>query len=360
MNKMKNFTLIAIFAILLASCNSNTLPRLPETPQQPGNTVTLVSHDSFDVSDEVIAKFEQENDVKLNILKSGDAGEVLNLLLLSKDAPLGDVIYGIDNTFLSRALADDLFASYQSPALADIPDDLKLDVKNRLLPVDFGYVTLNYDRKWFEESNIAPPTSIDDLVKPQYKNLTVVENPATSSPGLAFLLISIGRFGTDGAYTYLDFWRDLKANGVLVSDGWSDAYFGQFTAGSGGEGDRPIVVSYATSPAAEVFFNDLPEPPTASVNTAGNSFRQIEFVGILANAPHPEAARKLVDFLLSPTFQQDIPQHMWVYPANSKADVGDLFRQWAEIPVEPVQIAPAEIAAHREEWIEAWTDIMLR
>jgi thiamine transport system substrate-binding protein len=326
----------------------------------PAGELTLVTHDSFDASEEVIKQFQDETGIKLNILKSGDAGEMLNTLLLSKEAPLGDVVYGIDNAFLSRALAGGLFAPYAAPALSDIPDHLKLDPENRLLPVDYGYVTLNYDIKWFEEHNLAPPTDIADLIDPAYKGLTVVENPASSSPGLAFLLTTIWRYGDIGEYTYLNYWRDLKANDVLVTDGWSDAYFGQFTVGSGGEGERPIVVSYATSPAAEVFFNELDAPPSASVNTPGNSFEQVEFVGILANSRKQEAARKLVDFLLSPAFQEDIPQHMWVYPANSKAKVGDLFEKWAEIPADPVRLAPDEIAAKRESWIEDWTDVMLR
>ena len=330
------------------------------TPQPASKEVTLVTHDSFDASEEVINQFEDETGIKLNILKSGDAGEMLNTLLLSKSAPLGDVVYGIDNTFLSRALAGGLFIPYNAPALADIPDRLKLDPQNRLLPADFGYVTLNYDTQWFEEKGLAPPTDIEDLIKPEYKGLTVVENPASSSPGLAFLFITVWRFGDQGEYTYLDYWRNLKKNDVLVTDGWSDAYFGQFTVGSGGEGQRPIVVSYATSPAAEVFFNDLSAPPSTSVNTPGNSFEQVEFVGILAGSPHEDAARKLVDFLLSPTFQEDIPQHMWVYPANSKAEVGDLFEKWAEIPQQPATLSPDEIAANREAWIEAWTDVMLR
>jgi len=379
MKKFLFFPLLLLFVLTLAACATHREPLVTATPvsgdagkalpsdegaapMKPGEAgeVTLVTHDSFDASEEVINKFQEETGLKLNIIKSGDAGEMLNTLLLSKDAPLGDVVYGVDNTFLSRALEGGLFTPYDAPALADIPDDLKLDPENRLLPADFGYVTINYDIEWFEEKGIDPPADIDDLLKPEYKGLTVVENPATSSPGLAFLLLTVWRFGEQGEYYYESYWHDLKANDVLVTDGWSDAYFGQFTVGSGGEGDRPIVVSYATSPAAEVFFNNLSEPPSASINTPHNSFRQIEFVGILANSPHQEEARKLVDFLLSPTFQEDIPQHMWVYPANSKADVGELFTKWAQVPVDPAQIPPEKIAAKREAWIEAWTDIMLR
>ncbi len=384
-NYLRLILILAILALALAGC-AQELPKAgmptpiegggkPIPPKETPTTsakqaaptpvaaaveLTLVTHDSFDASEEVIRQFEEEAGVKLNILKSGDAGEMVNMLLLSKDAPLGDVVYGVDNTFLSRALEGGLFQPYDAPALADIPDRLKLDPENRLLPVDFGHVTLNYDIQWFKDHDLEPPTDIADLIEPAYKGLTVVENPASSSPGLAFLFTTVWRYGHIGEYTYLDYWRDLKANDVLVTDGWSDAYFGQFTAGSGGEGDRPIVVSYATSPAAEVFFNNLTEPPTASVNTPGNSFEQVEFAGILANSPKQEAARKLVDFLLSPAFQEDIPQHMWVYPANGKAKVGDLFERWVQIPADPVQLSPDEIAAHREAWIEGWTDVMLR
>ncbi len=366
--------LILLLVLALAACTSGqsrapTPTSTQPTPSEPTSTpaptpstlkeVTLVTHDSFDASEEVIQKFQDETGIQLKILKSGDAGEMLNALLLSKDAPLGDVVYGVDNTFLSRALEGGIFAPYASPHLADIPEKFQLDPEHRLLPVDYGYVTLNYDIQWFKDKGLSPPSDIADLVKPEYKGLTVVENPASSSPGLAFLFITVGRFGTDHD-AWLDYWRQLKANDVLVTDGWSDAYFGQFTVGSGGQGERPIVVSYATSPAAEVFFNDLPEPPTASVNTPGNSFEQIEFVGVLAKSPHQGAAQTLVDFLLSPTFQEDIPTHMWVYPTNSKAAVGELFEKWAQVPAEPVRLDPETIAAHREAWIEAWTDVMLR
>ena len=343
--------LILLLFLLLAAC-----ARPAATP----DSLTLVTHDSFDVSADVLQEFKEQTGVDVQILKSGDAGEMLNTLILSKENPLGDVVFGIDNTFLHRAIEADLFEPYNAPALVDIPDTLELDPSHRLLPVDFGYVTINYDSNWFQEKGLRPPTDIADLTDPSYKCLTVVQNPASSSPGLAFLLATIGHFGEQGDYTYLDYWRDLRANDVLITDGWSDAYYGNFTVGSGGEGDRPIVVSYATSPAAEVYFNNLTESPSASVNTPGNSFEQIEFVGILKNSPRQQAARQLIDFMLTPTFQADIPLHMFVYPANSQTDIGDLFRQWAETPTEPIAIPPADIAAHQQAWIEAWTDAVLR
>ncbi|NOZ49125.1 MAG: thiamine ABC transporter substrate-binding protein [Chloroflexi bacterium] len=349
----KRTLLLSLFLIfLLAAC---AIPQPPTTATKP-SSLTLITHDSFDVSEDVLQQFTAETGIEVKILKSGDAGEMLNTLLLSPENPLGDVVYGIDNTFLSRALEANLFSPYEAPALADISQSLQLDPTHRLIPVDFGYVTLNYDIAWFEKAGIDPPDDISDLIDPAYKGLTVVENPASSSPGLAFLFVTVGRYGSD----FPAFWESLRANDVLVTEGWSDAYWGAFTVGSGGDGDRPIVVSYATSPVAEVYYNELDAAPTASVNTKGNSFEQVEFVGVLANSPHQQAARQLVDFLLSPPFQEDIPLHMFVYPVNSQANVGELFQTWAEVPKSPVVLLPDLISTHREEWIGTWTDVMLR
>ncbi len=314
-----------------------------------------MTHDSFDASQKVIAQFEAETGATVKFLKSGDTGSALNQAILSKDAPLADVFYGVDNTFFSRAIQADIFEPYASPALADIPDDLELDPQHRLNPVDFGDVCLNYDKAYFEEQGRTPPQSLEDLIKPEFKGQTVVENPATSSPGLAFLMATVDYFGEEG---YLDFWAKLRDNGVLVTAGWEDAYWGQFSAAS--DGDRPIVVSYATSPAAEVYFSEgaYTEPPTGNVLGDGACFRQIEFVGILKGTANRDLAEAWVDFMLSPAFQADIPLHMWVFPANPQAELPDVF-QFAEVPPKPARISPEEIEQNRERWIEAWTETVL-
>ncbi|MDH7486122.1 MAG: thiamine ABC transporter substrate-binding protein [Anaerolineae bacterium] len=344
----------------LASCAPPTPVAAPPTPTPAGpRSLTLMSHDSFSASEAVIAQFQEQHNAEVKFLKAGDTGSALNQAILSKENPLADVFFGVDNTFFSRALEADIFEPYDSPALADIPDELELDPQHRLLPVDFGDVCLNYDKAWFEEKGIAPPQRLEDLVKPEYKGLTVVENPATSSPGLSFLIATVGHFGEAGDYTYLDFWRALRANDVLVTDGWEDAYWGQFSAAS--DGTRPIVVSYATSPAAELFFSEgaYTEPPTGSVLGEGACFRQIEFVGILKGTKNRELAEKFVDFMLSKTFQEDIPLQMWVFPANVQAALPEVFK-WAEVPPRPAQVSAADIDARRDEWIERWTEAVLR
>lgn len=319
--------------------------------------ITLMTHDSFNVSKAVVAEFEARHHAKLLVLKSGDSGAALNQAILSKNNPMADLFFGVDNTFLSRALKAGIFQSYPSRRLAQIPDELKLDPNNRLLPVSYGDVCLNYDKKWFAAKAIAPPQSLADLTKPAYKGLLVVQNPATSSPGLAFLLTTVGHFGEN---KYLDFWKKLMANDVMVVNGWESAYWGQFSAA--GKGTRPIVVSYASSPPVEVHYAETPltEAPTAAVTTAGTTFRQIEFVGILKGTKKQALAEKLVDFLLDIRFQEDIPLQMFMFPANKNADLPEVFVKYATVAKTPVKVSSEAIDQNREHWIEAWTQTMLR
>jgi thiamine transport system substrate-binding protein len=319
-----------------------------------------MTHDSFDISEETVAAFEAMHDARVDILRSGDAGLMLNQAILSVDNPLADVLFGVDNTLLSRALDAGIFTPYESHLLGSISDDLQLDPEHFVSPVDYGDVCLNYDKAWFAERDIAPPASLEDLVDPAYIGLTVVENPASSSPGLGFMLTTIDYFGLEGDYTWLDFWADLRANDVLVTDGWEEAYWGNFTYAS--DGDRPIVLSYASSPPVEVYFaeGEFEEAPTGVVTADGSCFRQIEFVGILRGAPNRDLAEAWIDFMLGTTFQEDIPLHMFVFPANESAELPDVFARFALIPEQPAHVDPADIEVNREAWIDQWTQTTLR
>jgi thiamine transport system substrate-binding protein len=320
--------------------------------------ITLVTHDSFNVSEGVLEAFENETGIFVDILRAGDAGQMVNQSVLSKENPLGDVMYGVDNTFLSRALDAELFVSYESPLLENVADDFQIDPEFRVTPVDYGDVCLNYDIAYFEDNDLALPESLQDLTKPEYEGLLVVENPATSSPGLAFLLATIDQFGMEGDYTYLNYWEDLVSNDVLVANDWESAYFGEFTAG-GGEGTRPLVVSYASSPPFTVD-TETGEATTGSIVADGTCFRQIEFVGILDGTENLEAAQQFVDFMLSVEFQEDMPLQMYVFPVNEEATLPEEFEEFAAIPENPVYMDVAEIDANREEWIQAWTEVVLR
>jgi thiamine transport system substrate-binding protein len=351
---MKRSLFLLILLGLLASACS--LQLFNEPTHRPAG-LTVITHDSFAISEQVVGEFENKTNVKVTFLAGGDAGEALNKVILSKGAPLADVFFGVDNTFLSRALEAGIFEEYESPALAGIPDEFKLDEGNRALPVDYGDVCINYDKAYFVEKNLRVPQRLEELTSPEYRDLLVVENPATSSPGLAFLLATRAHFG-DG---YLDYWRALKENGVVVVDGWETAYYTNFS-GSSGHGPQPMVVSYATSPAAEVIFAETPlgDAPTASVLGPGTCFRQIEFAGILKGTRQRPLAEAFVDFMLSRQFQQDVPLQMFMYPVNREAQLPEAFVLYAPAAGQPASLSPDEIAANRDQWIDAWTQTVLK
>jgi thiamine transport system substrate-binding protein len=340
-----------LFFVILAASLIACAPTANEA-----RTLTVMTHDSFAVSEEVVAAFEAEHDVDVVFLKLGDAGSATNKAVLAADQPLADVFYGVDNTFLSRALDGDIFEAYESPLLAVIPDEFELDAEHRALPVDYGDVCLNYDIAYFEENGLMPPTSLEDLLKPEYAGLLVVQNPATSSPGLAFLFATIGHFGEEG---YLQYWEGLVANDVKVVNDWETSFYTEFSRWGG---ERPIVVSYSSSPPVDLIFAEEPmdAPVTAAVVSDGSCFRQIEFVGILRGTQQRELAEAWVDFVLSPTFQEDLPLQMFVFPVNPEAELQAEFVNFLVEPETTAIVSPADIAAHREEWIDAWTQTVLR
>ena len=348
---MKRTILLLLTLLLL------TAPALA----QDDDTLVIVTYSSFAISEDVLEQFEAETGITVQILRLSDTGNVVNQSILTRNNPLGDVMYGIDNTFLSRALEADLFIPSESPALENVPENLQLDAGEfRVTPVQYGDVCLNYDRAYFEANDLDVPQSLEDLTLPAYRDMLVVQNPAASSPGLAFLIATIAVFGEDGDYTYLDYWADLTANGVLVVDGWSEAYYSEFTAT--GEGTYPLVVSYASSPPAEVFFasEELDEAPTGAIIADDTCFRQVEFTGIMHNAANVEAAQQFIDFTLSLAWQEDLPLQMFVFPVHPEAELPDVFAEYAEIPDNPVVVDYRDIDEKREEWIEAWTDVVLR
>ncbi len=323
---------------------------------EDGVTVRLLTHDSFAVSETVLEDFTAESGIDVELVPLGDAGSVVNQAVLTKGNPLGDVLFGVDDILLSRALDAGIFLPYESPLLPAVDDAYLLDPEHRVTPVDHGEVCLAYDRSYFEASGLVPPDDLDDLVDPAYRSLTVVQNPATSSPGLAFVLATIARYGEDG---WRPWWSSLRDNDVLVSAGWEDAYYGSFSGGSG-EGDRPIVVSYASSPPAEVAFAD-PQPDTSPIGVVPTScFRQVEGAGILAGTEHEEEARKVVDLLLSLPFQEDVPLQMFVFPVNRDAALPEVFTRHAVVPEDPLTLPAEVIGANRDRWVDEWTETVLR
>jgi thiamine transport system substrate-binding protein len=344
-----------VIAALLAGCGQT-----PDSKtDQNGNkgtgakgVVKVVTHNSFALSDEALAGFTEETGYEVQLLPSDDAGAMVNQLILTKDAPLGDVVAGIDNTFASRAVQADILEPYVSKAAGAEQNKYQSDKTKTLTAFDFSDVCVNADHEWFTGHQLAEPQTLDDLTDPRYKDLLTVENPATSSPGLAFLLATIAAKGEDG---YVDYWRDLSANGVKVTNGWEDAYYVDFS-GPSSQGDRPLVVSYATSPPAEI-------PEGASAPETGalleTCFRQVEYAGVIRGTTQTEGAQAFIDYLLSANVQNEIPEQMWVYPVRPNAQLPALWEQFAPLASDPFTLESDHIATYRDKWIEEWTATVL-
>ncbi|KIE23773.1 ABC transporter substrate-binding protein [Streptomyces sp. MUSC 125] len=340
----------------LTACGSTDAKKSADS-----KTVTLVSHASWSVSKNVIKDFEKQSGYRVRVLRDGDAGQAVNKAILTKDHPQGDVFFGVDNTLLSRALDNGLFQPYQAKGSDLVLPEYRVDQgKHRVTPIDTGDICVNYDKAYFSKHKLTPPQSFADLAKPEYKNLLVTENAATSSPGLGFLLGSAAKFGDQG---WPDYWKKLKANGVKVVDGWEQAYYQEFSGSSEGKkagGDRPLVVSYASSPPAEVIFAKK-RPSTAPTGVAyGTCFRQTEYAGLLSNATNTKGGKAFLDFLLTKEFQEDMPLKMFVYPVRKGAQVPPDFTKYGPPAKDPETMSPGSIATHRDQWVKSWTSLVLK
>ena len=342
---MRRAWLSMAVVVALSAC-SEPIPAAPES-------LRLIAHDSFvdAVTEETFSGYTASTGIEVEIIAGGDAGAMVNQAILSKDNPLADVLFGVDDTFLSRALDEAVFVEHASPLLEKVVAGLHPSTE-MVTPIDFGDVCINYDKGWFEDNQRAVPTTLDDLRDPDYASTLTVEHPATSSPGLAFMLATIREYGEDG---WLDFWADLRAGGVGVVSNWNTAYYGDFVPYGG---DSAMVVSYASSPPAEVVFATEPidEAPTGVIEAG--CYRQVEYAGVLAGTSYPKAAGELIDHMLSVEFQETIPLTWFVFPANQDAELPQVFVDNTTIPENTVRFDHTAIADNRDRWIDEWVAVM--
>lgn len=345
---MRRILVVPALLVLLSACS---LVGGDDQPEADGATeVVLVTHDSFGLPDDLIARFEDESGYRLRVKKSGDAGALTNKLVLTKGNPTGDVAFGVDNTFASRALDEGVFATYDGERASGAREYDLAEGADRLVPVDTGNVCINVDTTYFG-SKLTAPETLEDLTEPEYKDLLALPGATTSSPGLAFLLTTIAAFGDD----WPAYWEDLLANGAKLTEGWTDAYQGDFTQGGGG-GDRPIVLSYDSSPAFTVA-DDGTSTTKALLDTC---FQQVEYAGVLAGADNPDGAKALIEFLETTEVQEALPDAMYVFPVDADAKLPTAWADFAVRPVEPWTVDPAEIDANRESWLTEWSDVISR
>jgi thiamine transport system substrate-binding protein len=309
--------------------------------------LVIYAYDSF-VSEwgpagRVVPKFEERYGLEVKMISAGDAGQVLNRAILEKDNPRADIVLGIDNNMLARALDAGVLQPYRSPNLARIPDDLVFDETHHVTPFDHGYFAIVYDSVLLDE----PPRSMEDLLSSRFRSSLILQDPRTSSPGLGFLLWTIAVYGDE----FTDYWRMLAPNILTISEGW-DAAYGLFTAG-----EAPMVLSYTTSPAYHVAYEETTRY-RAAIFPEGN-YRQIEGMGITRGAPHPEAARKFIDFSLTREFQEEIPLTNWMFPVNPEVELPPSF-EFAPVPEKALSINSSLIERSRSRWIDRWLDMVTR
>lgn len=346
----------ALLACLLVGCSLGGATDAPSTTSsRPSKEVVLVTHDSWAAPGAVLRQFTERTGYVVKQERAGDAGALTNRLVLTKSSPIGDVVFGIDNTFASRAVDEGILAAYTPKQMPESADAFTLPgtAGGFLTPVDFGDVCVNIDTAWFRQQRIRPPATLDDLVDPTYADLFVTPGASTSSPGLAFLLATVAAFGESG---WKDYWSALMRNGAKIVPGWTDAYQVDFTGGGQG-GDRPIVLSYASSPPFTI-----PQGATRPTTRAllDTCFRQVEYAGVVAGAENPEGAKAFVDFLLTKDFQKVLPESMYVFPVDDSAALPSLWSRWARTADEPFSVAPKDIALHRDEWLRDWGDVTSR
>ena len=338
----------------LAACSVSTEPDPGRNGDKASATseVVLATHDSWYVPDGLVRRFERQTGYSLKVVTNGDAGQLTNKLVLTKGAPIADAVFGIDTTFASRAVDAGVLAPYTPEQLPPSAADHALQGAGAdvLTPVDWGDVCVNVDDVWFRQHHLDPPATFDDLTDPAYRDLFVTPAASTSSPGFAFLAATVGKYGENG---WQDYWRALMANGTRITSGWSDAYEVDFTAGGGG-GDRPIVLSYASSPPFTIPEGGRRPTTSALLDTC---FRQVEYAGVLDGARNPGGAEALVDFLTQPAFQRALPDSMYVFPVDDRVPLPPLWARWAKPAPHPVEVAPEVIARSRDAWLRTWSDL---
>lgn len=346
--------LLVVGALALAGCGSGNSDASGEPKAVPplGKTLVVATHDSWGMSDEVMAEFTKQTGITVKIARNGDAGVLTNKLVLTKGDPIADGVYGIDNTFATRAVDAGILAPYAARASES---STKFDLAaggSALTPIDYSDVCVNVDDTWFAKNNVPVPKTLDDLLAPAYKDLLVTPGAKTSSTGLAFLLATIGKYGEG----WKEYWTKLVANGVKVDKDWENAYTVDFTAG-GGKGDRPIVVSYSSSPPFTV-----PEGGTEPTTSAllDTCFRQVEYAGVLADAKNPLGMQKFIDFMSAKSFQAALPDNMYVYPVDTTVALPKGWASFAPVAPQPYAVDPAEVTKNRDSWLRDWSDVITR
>lgn len=333
--------LTAIALLTLSGCQG-------QASEADTKEVTLIVHNSFPGEEfEKAASEATGYDVK--VITSAGGQELTTTLSLTKGAPLADAFFGIDNIFASRIADESIVQPYLPQDLSPRTEEHLYDAAGTMVPVTLGATCLNIDRLWFAENSVAEPESYADLIKEEYRGLTVLLDPTSSTTGASFFIGTVAKFGFESA---LDYWEELLANDARIEQGWSEAYYSQFSAASP-DGKYPIVVSYSSSPAYTLN-DEATDSATAAVLTTCSS--TVEYAGILAGGKNPVGAEAVIDYLLSVDFQDTIADSMYVYPILETAYVPTEWQEFAPLPEQPNDVEPGVIGTQREAWLKGLAD----
>ncbi len=348
--------LLMATAVMAGACGSQDEAETDSTDgaETEAAEVVLVTYDSFALPEGAAETFQAETGATIKVVAAGDSGAMLAGSLLTAGSPDGDVIFGVDNTTATEVLDRGLLEPYAAVGLDEVRGDVALDgeLGELLTPIDTGDVCLNIDTQWFaDNAELDPPATFEQLTSEEYASLLVVENPVNSSPGMAFMLGTIDEFGEDG---WLEYWGELKTRGVKVAPSWDDAYYNDYSVNGG---DRPIVVSYASSPPAEVIFSEGERTEPASEVALDTCVAQVEYAGLLEGAANPELGQELIDFMLAEDWQSALPEANFVYPVTG-VDLPESFVKWAPRPKSPIIVDAVVVGENRNTWIEQWREVM--
>ena len=307
-------------------------------------TITVATYSSFINSEESAGPwlkdaFESEYDAEIEFLEP-DSGVNQYIQRAQQGADIeADLYVGLNVDELIRVdeqLDDPLFDSLGGDLERSdhIKDRLRFDPEGRAVPYDTGYISLVYDE------NEAEPTTFEDLTAEEHRGQFITQNAQNSDPGVAFLLWTINEFGEDG---YLDYWQALQDNDVRILGSWDDAYNAYLSE----EGD--MVVSYSTD---QVYNGDQPRHQIGFLNDQG--YEQPEGMARFADSDNPEAARDLMEFVLTPDAQAEIAQRNVQFPAVDDAELDEEFAELAKEPPEPVSFDYEELAGNLDGWVEDW------
>ena len=301
--------------------------------------LTVYTYDSF-VSEwgpgPLIEKaFEEKYSIDLELIAVDSAATLLNKVILEGSNTKADIILGLDMNLFNSAENSELFTAHN---LNNINEKLNLPIEwnsEIFVPYNYGYFAFVYNNKKLKN----PPKSMDELL-----NITdariVIQDPRTSTPGLGLLTWMKILYGENAQEN----WSKLNKKIISVTKGWTDAYYNFFMSG-----EADIVLSYSTSPAAHIMFEENYDI-SASIFEEGN-YLSVEFAGILKSSKNKKVANIFLDFMLSDEFQKVLPSTNIMYPVTN-IKLPDAFNE-LEIP-KALQLNPKEINDYKDEWINEW------